>query len=972
MKELLTDSEMLRHVEQGLGRAVSALPSGRLQGGRLVFRGGAIRLFLNDEFEGTDGFLITPYLKDYLITAATPFGFVSGVATAVWNIRRGVQPTGPRIPRFKSRFYKHETNLGQGPQARPVPHTHIAELDDAFWGEYCSALASRHFDGLVFYSTWHPFQYLLDYDRYREAGAGTKRQRAATLAGLKRAIGIARSFGIKTYLQHHMTFMPQAIAAKYLPGICNYRNVEWLGGVDHPAVVDYNRYVYRRTFELLPELTGLFVNLENVPNSADIVERHLLCEVARVKPLPELTFMLSGFCSLPEMAKIVKSYPGKVRLTQGIMDMADVYYFPKADRRVMEWKKALPDTEFVFIVGPCYNSASAQSRTLWCDPEFVKATLADAEKKGTDSVAFHTVYDLFCDDISASKLAGQGEIQMALMNRGHIEGFLEFVRGRTPIRDYSVIRERYESRLSRRLGLSRRQTELVYGSMRESSRISLLIFQQFLMSLRTEGRIWAMRRNTYADPFMYPTMTVVNEQPRLAMDVQGLWLNTTNSAKYVPEDVQRVIDYVDPSQPRVARDPLVMARLIARHSSAAMSMAVRAVGRKPMGIAATFMENTIRMNHWGMRMCHEIRAAAGIYAAFFPTSKRRTSARLRTALAELKECARHSAKDDPLSARNVPILRESQPEKDIAILRSLIKHLSKDDYPYAAFAAYAGSLREYNEIRRTVRPARQIRPRETDIIRRQLRASLRAAGEAINLLQGRSCMKLAANVGKWVEYLEAELAGLTPPEYRVSRDGAPGDGFVQLWHDQCFRHGENCISDLSAFFTPTDFPRRERIFMSLAARPDGLGILLKEEGVDVAEREARWDDWKGSLSDTFFLRLYLLRDYQSMRVECFKIQSRGRWCSKKAATILGRQDVTCEHMRVIETAAKSFHRGADWWRVDVTIPWNEVGGIPESGARWRANVTANPAIRVNRQSVWCPGYDFFAGKFSRMGTLIFA
>jgi len=966
MKEVLTDSAMLRDIQRGLSWAIAPLPGGRIDNGQMLFKGGAIRLFHNGEFKGTDGFLITPYLKDYLITASTPFGFVSGVTNAVWHIRHGVAPVGRRVPRFKSRFYKHETNLGQGPEARPVAHTHIAELDEAFWVDYCRALAERHFNGLVFFSTYHPFQYFLDYDEYPYAANGSKRQRAATLAGLKRAMGVARSFGMKTYLQHDLTFIPMSLALKLDIGLCNPRNREWQGGIDHPEVERYNRYAYRRAFELLPEMTGLHVNLYNTANDSSVVKRYLYSEAAKVRPFPEITFALGGFTSLPEMAELVRAYPGNVRLSHNIMDRADVYYYPVADRRVMEWKKAIPEAEFMFVVGPCYNCASAQSRTLWCDPEFVKTTLADARKKGADSVSFHTVYDLMCYDINASKLAGQQEIHMALLNRGHLEGFTEYIRGP------EFVRERYESRLSKRLNLPRKQTSLVFGSTRESSRISLLIFQQFLMSSRAEGRLWDTRQCLYTDPFLFQTMAAINEQPKLAMDFHTSWLNTTNGKRYVPPDVQPIIDFVDPSKPRVKRNPLVMARLIKKHSDAALSMARRAAGENPSGIMATFMESTVRMRRWAQRVRYEIQAAVNIYRVFFSKSQQATLRWLSAALADLTKAACHSKADDPLSARTVPLLREWRPEEDIAALEELIRHLSEDDYPYTAFAAYARSLREYNEIRRTVRPSRDIRDIEVKTIVRQLNASIRAAEGSICALQGLSHGKYRANVARWLDFLEKEMAGLETPSYRVSRDGSAGDEFVQMLHDQCFRYGSNCIKDFDAFFTATDFLRQEPIFFRLRAVEEGLMVSVREEGVDVKARQARWEDWKGSISDTFCLHLYVEREPGSNKVEIFRISSLGRWCYHQAQTVHGRQHITNRISRAMEGGTARFRKGADWWRLDYTIPWEEFGGAPASGERWRANVTANPSVRANHQSTWCPGYDYFPGKLSRMGTLIFA
>jgi len=318
-------------------------------------------------------------------------------------------------------------------------------------------------------------------------------------------------------------------------------------------------------------------------------------------------------------------------------------------------------------------------------------------------------------------------------------------------------------------------------------------------------------------------------------------------------------------------------------------------------------------------------------------------------------------------------LEEATTERDARLLRRLIRHIEGRRFPYEAFAAYARSLAEYNEIRRTVRPYKAVRPEETRIIRRQLATSARRARESCEILSGARHRDLRRNVARWLRYVETELAGVTPPSYAVKTESALGDeeGFVQLFHDQCFRRGENCIGDFDAFFTPADFPRREPIYFRAASSREGLVLSVCEEGVDVTARRERWRRFAGTGSDSYFARLWLDREGDGRRTEVFRIHHEGRWLFREALTVLSRQHTKVELSRPVTGGTARFRARRDSWRLDYVIPWKELGGRPSAGTRWRANVTSNPSIARNRQNIWCPGYEFVAGKAARMGTFVF-
>lgn len=95
-------------------------------------------------------------------------------------------------PRLRTRLYKHEANLGADRRF----HKPLAELGRDFWVAYVKALVRMHFNALVFYAGYRPFEYFLDYREFPEAveqSRSARVRRQATLEGLRRAFGVARA-----------------------------------------------------------------------------------------------------------------------------------------------------------------------------------------------------------------------------------------------------------------------------------------------------------------------------------------------------------------------------------------------------------------------------------------------------------------------------------------------------------------------------------------------------------------------------------------------------------------------------------------------------------------------------------------------------------------------------------------------------------------------------------------------------------
>ncbi len=983
MRELRTDDKVFAAVERGLAWAAADLPGGWIEDGRIVSKHGDVALALDGSLPA-DGFATSRDGAGYTVRAARPRGFLSGILNLAERLRGGTDFVESAEPRFTSRFYKHEANiLGTGDSAWRG-HAWVGDLDEDFWVAYVKTLVRKHFTGLAFYAHYHPFEFFLDYDEFAEAPSVPKARRAKTLAALKRAFGVARAFGLETFMQHYLTHFPAGLAKAHDIVFKAEEAGSRLSALDHPVVDAYSRYIYRRTFELLPELSGFYVNFESAPNSSAFLERTLLPEALAAKTPPDLVLRLWDFNSPDAMRTILKTFPGKLRLAHKIQDRADYYYFPKADPRVIEWKRFFPETEFMFLVGPCHNCGTVQSRQLWCDADFVQDLLADAADKGADSFAFHTVYELLAQDIDASAIAHAREVDVALLNRGHLDAAVDFVRSERPSR--AVLRRR----LAERTGFDANRAAAAFEATRETSQVTLTTFRQFWHSTSEEGYQYPSIRSYYQDPFLHLTPRFVNDEPDNAITITTAWLNRNYRMRNVPDDTLPVIDFVNPDAPKAPLSPLAVAGKLKRHADKALAAARKAAGRSPRGIRATLLAEATRMHNWGMRDYWEMRAAVDLFGVYFSPSRTRTLSMLRRAADDLTHLRPYTKKGDPLAVRRHLWWQETEFEKDIKRLRSLAAAIEKRDFPYAAFAAYARSMERFNEIRRTVRPNKVVRPKDLRLIKRRLGEAVERAHESLALLEGRGHARLRANVAAWLEYLEFERAGVKPPSMEILSDKAAGTdrGFVPLVHDQCLRYGENAILDLAGFFKGRDWKRARDISFRMTHGPRGLTASLVERGCDARARMRRWKEFRATRSETFFWRLYIDRDRTERAMDIWCILSEGWALFKGGYEIVDRQNSILRTGQPVETGRGRFTHGRDWWRLDYLLPWRYLGGRAKAGDRWRINTTATPESGTpllpsaplegrNKQYIWCPAYemtaadDFIAGKPERMGTAVF-
>jgi hypothetical protein len=123
-----------------------------------------------------------------------------------------------------------------------------------------------------------------------------------------------------------------------------------------------------------------------------------------------------------------------------------------------------------------------------------------------------------------------------------------------------------------------------------------------------------------------------------------------------------------------------------------------------------------------------------------------------------------------------------------------------------------------------------------------------------------------------------------------------------------------------------------------------LVVAVREDGVDVADRLARWEEFAGSGSDCFVTRIHL--------------DPEGAGRSGRLVTVYPRGSaVTLDRSPDLPSVHRTFETGNDWWETTIWLPFRLIGRPPRSGDVWGFNVTANPFIRRGTCYTWAAQYD---------------
>jgi hypothetical protein len=917
----------------GIHWAVGQLPGGQVRPEGFFAGETEVKLAPFAGAPGEDDYSIKFAGASVTVAANTAVGTISGLLELGKMLSPGKRKNLVKHLQFRTRNYKHEVTFTDGKPRSVVHYT------DELWEALCRQIVSHQFNGLTLYpDNGHPFDDILDYKEWPQAAWKPNEHRDAVRERLNAGLAIAHKYGLKTFMQHYVSHFTPALRDHLKLGATAGPRLSTL---DHPVIDDYCRWCYREIVKQCPDLDGLYFNYESAATGAEHVLRTAIPEWNAMKKKPIAVFRLWGVGDPSGMQKIYKAYKGRFIVSHKVSDTNDTYYLPVADSRVVEWKKLLPGLEFAHCLGPCHNCGTNLQGQLWGDYDFVQTMIADMKKKGDDSFSFHTVNEFFSPVLpGGEKVFSQKERDLAALNILHMLAVSDYVNGRSRNEAQRV------AALSQSAGVGKPAAKALLSAIQASGQCVLLGFQQFCYGSAYDGYINPGRYSHIQEPFYYfPANQFNNQASRLMWKspMPGPWINKTIDTKVAPDNLlQYIIDYVDPSKSKSVKNPRKLADLLAKNIKAADKALARykALAGKEKGEAlATYVKNNACM---GGYFEYQIRAAIELYSLYFATSKAAMTARLKKGIAYLEKLpgfvADEAAKKDML--RVTMFFSGFRPQDEIKWARELLAAMESQKFPMAALVSFIQSHRQYNEIRRLLRPGRQNVPEIIEYAQEQLGKAIAAAQKSLAHLQGWSDESFARNVRGWLEYLQQELAFSKPPRLAVIDKPSPEQS---LGRNHCFRAGEHFLEDFLGFFRPVEYVDGGDRYMQVWRSKDELVIRMGERGVDMDARIARWNEFEGSGSDASVTDAYVDPSGKGKDCESFVIWPMGRGVSHA--------------LKPFVRAKTQYVQEKDSWHVTAYLPFSLIGAVPRKGQTWGLNVNFGPAITGLKNFMWAPQYE---------------
>ncbi|MFB3892954.1 MAG: hypothetical protein ACE15C_13125 [Phycisphaerae bacterium] len=943
----MTVTDLIGHsfgaADYGVAWAMFQLPDGSVRGDHFHVGDMPVRLGPLKGAKGPDDYAIIFDGKAAVdVRSNTAVGTIAGLLRLGEQLRAGATKDITQRLRFRTRNYKHEVRLD--------PHSprSIIKYTDDTWEELCRRVVASQFNGIVLYAGYHPFEYLLEYNEYPDLIPHGAAERTAIRKAVSRGLAIAHRYGLKTFIQHYVSHFPPRLGEK-LGLITGGR----FSDVDHPEVDEYCRYCYREIFRQLEDLDGLYFNYESAQSNWEHVMRTAVQEFNRFKgprERPIMVHRLWCFTDIEGMRLLIKAYKGRTILGHKISDTNDTYFLPVADSRVMDWKKALgKNIEWMFLVGPCHNCGTNLCDQLWGDYDFVHKMLADAQKKGADSISFHTVNEFFSPDVPDPRDAFAGhEKAMARFNMMHLAAAVDYVNGR------SMKPAQRAAALAARVGVEAKAGTPLLKAVETSSQSVLLTFQQFCFGSSYEGFMNPGRYSFIQEPFYYQTATGHNNQATSlvwqAKMIRGSWIDKTIDVKVTPDNyLGYIIDHVDPKGKKATCNPQKVADLLGKsvdESLAALKKYRKAAGDEEADRLAPYIQQNALL---GRYVRHEILAAVQLYSLYFAKARPAVVTAIKKGLAELKEAQaavpERESQQFKILSRVALFWNGPDATPLITAGEELLKLAESTDFPFDAWRAYVESRRCYNEVRRYIRPHRCQNRKSIAWAAKCLKASIAAGRKALAALAGPKNETFSANVRAWLAFVENELARTAIPKATCTTTSP--EAFLPLQHDDCFRSGENFIEDFIGFFRPFDYLRKADMSFGLWRTSTELVVAFRECGIDSAQRRGQWEGHKGG-SDAFVERIHL------------DVEGKGRSDDMLIVWPMGK---SVSYNRVPNAPVRTeFVCDATSWQTTAYIPFSLITRRkPAKGDVWGFNITGNPAILKNHNYTWAPQYDEDSG-----------
>jgi len=859
---------------------------------------------------------------------------------------------------FKTRNYKHEIRFVENKFRQPIYY-----YSEDFWESFCKELLKRGFNGIVFYpGTYHVFQYLLDYNEFPEARVIRLEETKRNQQAFNKALSIAKKYGLNTFVQNYVTHFTENFSRAHKLPFYNERGGR-LAGLWTKETIEYSKYCYKEIFRVCPDLSGLYMNFESVGDAAyDFMEEVVISLYNNFKKKPIL--VLRWGINVPErVVKLIKSYKGKTIYCHKIMDRSDTYYYPCADTRAIEWKRYIGDTEFMFEFGPCHNCGTNIDDLLWCDPEFIYKLLTDAKRKGADSISFHSVTEFLAHYVSGNDVISKEHKALAWMNYFHLDTLVRF------FKNEKFNEKKWIDYYKTHFNVKGKQAMVIYKAIKDSSQIVPLVYQQFHHTSAHEGFQIIGRYNFIQEPFFYYPCSFLNYMHKRDVSASA-WLNKKMNIKVCPNTYQWIIDYANPSKKKTLNNPFVIAEKLRKNAISSLNSIkklTRDIRDKRFNALLFYAEINYAIGMW---ISEEIKAGIDFYKCYFSKSKVEFIKNFKRGLSHLVLCKKYlnvnSAKEKFVRGVHCNYGQYYDIDKYIKDLERVLEKVQQIDFPFSIFKKFVDSRKEYNEIRRNLRPYEMHSPKSLKIASTKLAKALKICN--ICLLKLKDNVKyeyLYKNVKLWSDYLEYEIKRLQGDSIKVNSNE---NKFLNV--DNCFRYSQHFYTDFDGFFSPYEYVKSDKINFSVNTNKDSLLVSINQFDCNVEELESIWEKIKGNTAESWFLNIIIDTHNDGKKGLKFVIAPKGRFILRSMIEFKHRQYLL-ETMHFIETRIKTqFKKGPFWWTLDIKIPYNLLGKIPKEGEVWGLNIVSNTCMGAMKCHTWRANYEPF-GNIKMMGKLIF-
>ena len=909
----------------------------------------------------------------FVVCAHTQAGMCFGLLDLAERLASGQPPSVRHDFPFNTRNYKHEMSFVENDRRKS-----LLDYSADFWEGFCRELLRHRFNGLVFYpGTGHPFQYVLDYDEFPGARAFAPEALTRNREALNLGLRIAREHGIRTFIQNYVLEYTPTLAAYFKlpffkPGVTNVAR----GRMVNPEITAYWKYCFRRLFELCPDLTGLYMNYEGAGDAYGFIEETAIAAFNAMERKPILMHRI-WTATVPEnLAHAVRAYQGKSMFSHKITDSADSCIYPTADSRLTEWKRAVPGVEAMYLVGPCHNCNNNLDRVLWTDVDFIRTLLADAKKKGADSISFHTVADPLAYYIRTKGVIKEESENLGWLCYFYMMTVADFIAGRVPS-DRELTAQH-----ARHFGVDMPSARKLRALITESSRIVPLLHQQFYNCGSSEG--WQIHgwKNFIQEPFFLRPYCYLNNLAHEDPWPPGSWLNKNVPSRVAPDDMQLIIDYVDPRRKKTKRNPGFVVKALRRYAARTSRKVLELAGSMDPARyqkLAWYVDANSRIALWN---AEEMQAGIEFYSCYFAKDRAAFLRQFRKGLAHLRKGREQVKRGDERKEKVIRwsghLLNWLSPydiEGYIADAERALTVLEKAPFPFEVFREYVASRMAHNEIRRWLRPVVYHSPQSMARAAKLLRRSLKLGEKCLRSAQREpSAAPFVPCIEEWLGYLRYELQRLKIATVHAAPEGSKAAAEVPvLGTDHGFKYGDDFWHDFTSFFVPERYLPAENVSFSVRAGRRELVVHVTQKDCDPAELEKVWERILGTEGEYWFLRLYVDTQNRGKEAWLLAVAPKARYILKNRVIFKHRQHMTATLAEQVFDCGSRYETGPGQWTLRLRLPYAVLETTrPKRGDVWRLNVTTNVRMRRKGNCIWQAGFEGTQwGKPRMTGRLVF-